>query len=171
MRTVNEDSAEDFLTHNAGWLIRVAYLLTGDKAAAEDLAQDTLLKVYENWPKVAQSRHSKAYAKRVLVNLFLSGQRRPLVAVPRAAVDREAFEDQVTGHLDILAALGTLSSRQRAAITLRFYEDMTDREIAQSLGCSRATVRSLVFRGLRRLSSHLEPGSAPERRKGASSCP
>ena len=126
-------------------MVRLAYLLVGDRSVAEELVQDSFVKVHHHWPDV---EHPKAYLRTTVVNSCRSWgrrhtrerdhQQRRLEAVP----DPELVTDEMW---DILA---TLPEKQRTAIVLRFYEDLPEAEIAAVLGCRPNTVRTLVHRGL-----------------------
>ena len=124
-------------------MVRLAYLLTGSTAVAEDLVQDSFVQLQRNWDSV---REPAAYLRRSVVNVCNSHHR-------RVGRERERFpglvRDTVVPETTVmLDALAGLPHRQRAALVLRYYEDRTEEEIAEVLGCRPATVRSLVHRGL-----------------------
>ena len=124
-------------------LVRVAYLLTGSSAVAEDLVQDAFVRLHRHWDGV---RQPSAYLRVTVVNGCSAHHR-------RNRRERSHFPELVTDTVVpetpvVLDALSELPYRQRAALVLRFYEDRPDSEIAQALGCRPATVRSLVHRGL-----------------------
>jgi len=140
--------------------VRLAYLLTGDQAIAEDLAQDAFVRVAG---KLVHLRHRDAfddYLRRTVINLSKNHFRRR--AIERAyltrfrVVDRSASHDKgVVERQAMLAALQVLPHRQRSAIVLRFYEDLPEDAVAEILRCRPATVRSLVFRGVQTLRSEI----------------
>jgi len=124
-------------------MVRLAYLLTGSQATAEDLVQDSFVQVQRNWDHV---REPVAYLRTTVVNAARAHHR-------RAGRERARFPDLVTATVApetpiVLDALASLPYRQRAALVLKFYEDRPEAEIADALGCRPATVRSLVHRGL-----------------------
>jgi RNA polymerase sigma-70 factor (sigma-E family) len=124
-------------------LVRLAYLLTGSRAIAEDLVQDSFLRLHDRWDEV---RAPSAYLRTVVVNACRGHHR-------RARRESAAFADLVRDGVQpetpvLLDALARLPYRQRAALVLRFYEDRPEAEIAALLGCRPATVRSHVHRGL-----------------------
>ncbi|HEX5586534.1 MAG TPA: sigma-70 family RNA polymerase sigma factor [Acidimicrobiia bacterium] len=124
-------------------MVRLGYLLTGSTAVAEDLVQDSFVQLQRNWAGV---REPTAYLRRSVVNACNTHHR-------RVGRERERFpglvrDTVVAEDTDTLDALAALPHRQRAALVLRYYEDRTDAEIAEVLGCRPATVRSLVHRGL-----------------------
>jgi RNA polymerase sigma-70 factor (sigma-E family) len=150
-----------FVGENSDALLRTAYLIVGDLHEAEDLVQETLFKVASRWPRVSGMDNPVAYARRILVNLASRGSSRrsrsraELKATPPAATAANA------AHLDIddelFDALAALPSRQRAALVLRYYLDLSEAEVAAALGCSLGTVKSSTSRGLRRLEESLRP--------------
>jgi RNA polymerase sigma-70 factor (sigma-E family) len=147
-------------------LLRFGHALTLDRADAEDLAQETLIRVGVAWSRVRRDGNPVGYAQRTMVNLFLNKRRRkadiPVVEVPEHGRDDPGFAavDAASGLRDLLASL---PPRQRAAIALRFVEDMPDDQIAELLGCSPQTVRSQVSRGLAALRATARPGEGDPR--------
>jgi RNA polymerase sigma-70 factor (sigma-E family) len=143
-----------FVREQTATLLRSAYLLTGSPAAAEDLVQDTLLRLLPKWDRVLAADVPMAYVRRSLVNGFLNQRRRP--------ASREIVTDEVPERLDgghdigvdvsdrdlVWRLLATLPARQRAALVMRFFDDLPDEQIAENLGCRLGTVRSLISRGL-----------------------
>lgn len=138
-------------------LLRYAVLLTGNRADAEDLVQEALA----HWFAGTRSTNSEiefanSYVRKTLTNAFLNGRRRqktwrrlvPVLAAPRSEI---GHEDRAVLHDQLSRALRKLSAQQRAAVVLRFYEDLSFDDIAVLMGCPAATARSLVSRGLRRL--------------------
>jgi RNA polymerase sigma-70 factor (sigma-E family) len=136
-------------------LMRSAYLLVGDHQLAEDLVQQGLAAVATRWPAL-RGGQPEAYARRVMVNAAIARSRRrkviseavaehlPDPGTPDAAV-------AVADRLAMAAALQQLAPRQRAAIVLRYYEDLPEAEVAVLLGCSVGTVKSQTHRALARL--------------------
>ena len=135
-------------------LVRLAFGLTGDRWAAEDLAQGTLARAYVAWRRVRRADDPDAYLRRILINASNRRFRRHRVAeqpgdLPETAVEGPA--DLVGERAALLAALRQLPPRQRAVILLRYWEDLTDAQIAATLGCSPGTVRSQLSRDLAKL--------------------
>jgi len=126
-------------------LVRLAYLITGQTAIAEEIVQDAFLASHRT---VDRMRDPYAYVRTAVVNrcyswgrrLKLERERRPAAPDPAELAADEMWD-----------ALATLSERQRTAIVLRFYEDLPDQRIAEILGCRPATVRTAIHRGLREL--------------------
>ncbi|GIE96981.1 SigE family RNA polymerase sigma factor [Paractinoplanes rishiriensis] len=139
-------------------LLRFGHVLTLDRGEAEDLAQETLIRVGLAWGRVRRDGNPVGYAQRTMVNLFLNGRRRRR-AVPVAAVREDAREDAAIAAVDATSEvkdlLAALPPKQRAAVALRYLHDMPDEQIAELLGCSPPTVRSQVSRGLAALRANL----------------
>ncbi len=139
--------------------VRLAYLLTGDSALAEDIVQDAFVRLAGRLLHLRDPDAFDAYLRRTVMNLSRSHFRRKRVerayltraggAVGAQAASREgrSFEDRDA----LWRALGKLSRRQRLALVLRFYEDLSERETADVLKCRPGTVKSLVSRGLETL--------------------
>ena len=161
-----DDALADLVTRSGDRLLRVAYQLTHDRAAAQDLVQDALLRVYGSLRRRGGAPDDwYGYLRRAVVNEYVRGQRRRASseivtdALPeRPGADR--LENQVADREQVWQALAALSHRQRAVLVLRYYEDLGDREIAAALGCRQATVRSLASRGLAALRGQAEPAAA-----------
>ncbi len=153
---------EDFelwVQARGGALARSAYLLTGDAHLAEDLLQETLTRVAQKWRKVVREGSPDPYARRVMHNLAVDAWRRRrarpaevLGAVPAELAGRGDDAD-VERRVVLRDALARLTPRQRAVLSLRFYEDLTEVETASVLGCSVSTVKSTAREALARLRS------------------
>ncbi|WP_327005534.1 SigE family RNA polymerase sigma factor [Dactylosporangium sp. NBC_01737] len=136
-------------------LLRLGWLLTGDAEQAQDLAQNTLIRTYGAWHRV---RHDDAlsYARRVMVNLHTDWlRRRPWREQPRADLPDTGAHDGGQGAVEdraaLVAALQSLTRRERAAIVLRYYVDLSEQQTAQTLGVSVGTVKSVCSRALAKL--------------------
>jgi RNA polymerase sigma-70 factor (sigma-E family) len=152
-----------FVGEVTGGLVRTGYSMTFDLAETEDLVQETLLRVARRWDRVRSMDHPAAYARRILVNLVIDGgkERSRHNAELEAGGDGvlEASPDAAWSGpfrtIDIVSelqwALGTLPRRQRAVIVLRYWEDLSEADVAELLGCSVGTVKSTASRGLARL--------------------
>lgn len=126
-------------------MVRLAYLMTGSQAIAEELVQDAFVSVHRSWERAT---NPSAYLRTTVVNACRSWGRRQTLERLRRPAPAEASTLVADEMWDVLQ---TLPPRQRAAIVLRFYEDLPDEEIAALLGCKVATVRTAVFRGLEKL--------------------
>jgi RNA polymerase sigma-70 factor (sigma-E family) len=156
MRSPEED--EEVTAFVRAWyrrLLRTAYLLCGDREKSEDLVQATLAKLIVAWSRLQHSESIDHYARRVLINTYVSWRRRrSWWEQPFSRLADTDAPDEYTAveQRDWLRrALDRLPARQRAAVVLRFYEDLSERETAQVLGCSVGTVKSLSCRGLQKL--------------------
>jgi RNA polymerase sigma-70 factor (sigma-E family) len=162
-----DDEFDDFVRGCSTRLLRSAWLLTADRHAAEDLLQEVLVRVYFKWDTIRG--HPEPYARRALVrhaiNRHRYRQRRPETFTPpgrEPAVPDIA--DRVALQRSVLAGLRALPRRQRAAVVLRYFEDMSEADAALVLGCTRSTVRAHACRGVARLREMLDgPGTEPVR--------
>lgn len=155
-----EAEFEIFVRERGTALLRVAWLLTGDRSDAEDLLQEALAGLARHWESVSTQGSPEAYARRALHHGAIDGWRRRSVR-PRivgkptgqepASGDAFAESDQ---RLTLREALMRLTPRQRAVLVLRYYEQYTEVETAQVLGCSPNTVKSQTRHALKRLREH-----------------
>ena len=144
-------------------LLRTAYLLTGNLADAEDLVQSALAKTYLAWDRIEDRGALDGYVRRAMVNTHISWwRRRRLEEFPTDEVPDQAVADySVSSELQesLRRAIDRLPQRMRAAVMLRYYEDMTEAEVAEILGVSLGTVKSTVSRAVAKLrvDSELQP--------------
>lgn len=141
-------------------LLRFAYLLTGSQSEAEDAVQSALERALARWPLVARAEDPETYVRRMIVNEHISRWRRWRRRVSPVAEVRETATapdpaDEVAGREAVRRLCATLPPAQRAAVVLRFYQDLDYREIGGLLGCAEATARSHVHRALRTLRRQL----------------
>jgi len=143
-------SFDEFVASRGSALWRSAWLLTGDNQLAEDLVQAALGKSWPAWDRVSANGSFEAYVRRIMYTTYVAWWRRrwngekPTGELPERA---ETTEGPELRH-DLLRALETLPKGQRAAVVLRYFEDLTERETAEALGCSIGTVKSQTARGL-----------------------
>ena len=140
-------------------LYRYAYLLAGNHADAEDIAQQTLVKAYRSWFRIKDSDSPTAYLRRMLTNTYLShrrpkGRRLELLtdAPPETAHAPAGGPEE---RLVLWPHVKALPPRQRAVIVLRYYEQLSEAEIAEVLDCSRGNVKSTAHRALQNLRTAL----------------
>ncbi|NUP53981.1 MAG: SigE family RNA polymerase sigma factor [Catenulispora sp.] len=155
----------EYLRARSPWLCRVAYLLCGDWHRADDLAQSAAVRLYRQWHRASRAENIDAYARRTLVNVFLSEQQSGWfrLAFPhRTPIEREAPALDADVSLDLRAALERLAPRQRATVVLRYYCDLTVAQTAEIMGCSEGNVKSQTARALATLRTLLAPASANE---------
>jgi RNA polymerase sigma-70 factor (sigma-E family) len=163
---VREDF-ERFVTQSTDDLLRTAYLVLWDLAAAEDLVQECLFRVARRWPRVRSMAHPTAYARRIVVNLALDDakhrhrRKAELHAPDGFSLDQRHDEGAaaalgtVETTSELLDVLGTLAPLQRAVLALRYFDDLSETQVAEILGCSVGTVKSTSSRALERLRSVL----------------
>lgn len=153
-----------FVRARSANLLRLAVLLTGDRADGEDLLQTTLAKAYRSWWRLRDPGRAEAYVRRTLVTSVISWRRRG--AARESATDRipeGPVADQSAQVIDrevMRLALQSLSKGQRAVLVLRFFEDLSEWQTAELLGCSVGTVKSQTARGLAMLRRRIEQAEA-----------
>ena len=166
MQPSDEERFTDFVRAHSASLFRAGYLLTGDYQRAEDLLQSTLVRLYQRWTRVEAMDRPVGYARKILVNQAFSWWRRRASSEAPQLVLREprwgGGVDEVTEHERVWKAVMSLPPRQRAVTVLRFYEDLSEAEIAETLGVARGTVKSHGHAATRRLAELLdEPSPTP----------
>ena len=152
-----EDGFAEFARSRWGRLVRLAYSLTLDVGRAEDLVQESLAKLWGKWPQVRDGA-PEAYVRQTIVNGAISASRRrwkgeePHWELPESPVPRGPLESDAIDQRDWLRrGLADLSMLQRAVVVLRYAEDMSERQVAETLGISTGSVKTHAFRGLARL--------------------
>jgi len=157
---------EEYASARLQALLRYVLMLTGDPHTAADIVQDTMIRVQLKWRLVARADAPDRYVKRMLTNAFLDHQRGSwlrrvvLRADPGEPPPAPDHAEHAAERDRIWALLATLPRRQRAAIVLRFYEGLSDTEIADVLDCAVGTVRAHISRALATLRTQLVPASA-----------
>ena len=146
---------EEYAQQHTTRLLRLATVLTSDRGTAEDVVQEVLIRAHANWPKISRLGHPHAYLRRMVVNECISWRRKwgRVLAVPDVELDRSTA-DHGGRHADrdeLIAELRKLAPKIRAAIVLRYFEGLSDAEIADSLHCQQVTVRGYIHRGLKAL--------------------
>ena len=158
-----EASFEDFVRARSDSLLRTALLLTGQRRAeAEDLLQLALERAYRHWPRICGSEGPERYVRRILASASADRwrrlARRPEHAMPAGGgpvvPDRTG---EIADRDYLLRALAALPPRQRAVLVLRYFDDLSEVETADMLGCSLGTVKSQAARGLARLRAAAGP--------------
>ena len=153
-RAGTDEDFRDFVAARSVSLMRLAWLLAPDRAAADDLLQIALLRTYLRWRRVQYD--PEAYVRKVLVTVAADERRRPwrretaVAAVPEQAVDADPTAAVDEAHR-LRQALVGLPARQRAAVVLRYREGLSAAQTAELLGCSEGTARSQATRGLVKL--------------------
>lgn len=141
-----------YFASKSGAMRGTAYLLCGDWHRAEDLVQTAFIKLYRAWNRISAHQKLDAYTRQVLVRTFLDETRRGFF---RRESPTEEFADRslpapggVEDRMVLLHALAEVAPRQRAALVLRFWEDLSVEDTAKAMGCTPGTVKSQVARGL-----------------------
>lgn len=144
---------EEFVRARSGALTASAFLLTGDRGLGEDLVQEALARTWRAWRRLHRVENAEAYTRRTMYHLHVSRWRRTKVAeVPADAAPEAGEEDPDAAlRLAVHAALLSLPATQRAAVVLRYFEDLTETAAAEMLGCPVSTLRARTQRGLKRL--------------------
>lgn len=158
----------EFVATRSRSLLRTGWLLTGDWHTAQDLVQTALAKTWPRWEGLTRRDQPELYVRRVMVNTYATWWRRRW----RGEVPAEALPDSPTVHDDfaqvdlrhaVRAALAGLPRRQRAVVVLRYFDDLTEPQTAQVLGCSVGTVKSQTAKALAKLrTSVLAEALVPE---------
>jgi RNA polymerase sigma-70 factor (sigma-E family) len=141
-------------------LLRTAYLISGDRHTAEDLVQTALAKLYLSWDKVHDRHMLDGYVRRIIVNehnsLWRRAWKKRELSTDTLPDDRTVTHEHDDGQRDALwEFVQTLPRRQRAVIVLRYYEDLSEAEIAETLGVSVGTVKSQASRALAAMRSRV----------------
>ncbi|RAY14567.1 SigE family RNA polymerase sigma factor [Actinomadura craniellae] len=155
MSQAPHDEFRDYVAARRPALLRAAMILTGDRVEAEDLLQAALANTYRAWGRIKDRTAMDGYVRRAMVNTQISWWRRrkfeiyPTDELPDQPVDDHTRRSEM--HDALGRALARLPERQRAAVILRYYEDMSETEIAEVLGVSVGTVKSTVSRAVAKL--------------------
>jgi RNA polymerase sigma-70 factor (sigma-E family) len=156
---------EEFVEARLQALLRYAVMLTGDPHTAQDLVQETMIRAQVKWRRVAAAGVPEHYVKRMLTNAYIdlhrgSWLRRVVLSEPASLAGSGLVADHAEAAADrdqMWLWLGRLPKRQRAALVLRYYESLSDVEIAEVLDCAIGTVRSLISRALATLRTEVVP--------------
>lgn len=160
----DDEDFRDFVAARSAALMRTAYLLQGDRASAEDLLQSALAKAYRHWSRLRRDGDPVAYVRAIMVNERRSWWRRTACReVLGGEVPERPAPDEATGIAErdaVWRAVLALPPRTRAVLVLRYWEDLSEAQTADVLGCSVGTVKSQASRGLRRLQKAITPDGA-----------
>jgi RNA polymerase sigma-70 factor (sigma-E family) len=169
---------EEFADTRLPAVLRFAGVLTGDRGLAEDVVQEVLIRAHARWRKISRLDHPESYIRKMIVNEFISSKRRTWRFIPtgtrpegtrpegtRPDLGDQDAADHAAHHAEraaLLAEIGKLPRRQRAVLVLRYYEGLSDPEIAAVLGCAAGTVRGYASRALATLRVEMRaPANAP----------
>jgi RNA polymerase sigma-70 factor (sigma-E family) len=163
---------EEFAAARLPAVLRFAGVLTGDRAVAEDVVQEVLIRAHKRWGQIGQLDRPELYVRKMIVNEYLSWRRRSWRLITGGTaqdVDQRLAADHAFQHAErdaLLAELGKLPRRQRAVLVLRYYEGFSDSEIAELLGCTPGTVRGYASRALAALRVELAPRTLATHEEG-----
>jgi RNA polymerase sigma-70 factor, ECF subfamily len=159
------DEFTEFVAARSGALLRTAVLLSGgDRQHGEDLLQDALTETFRRWTRISAPQAREAYTRTILVRRATQIWRRTKLPSPtseellvweRAGTTRADPTEDLAVSLDVLSYLRDLPARQRAVVVLRYFDDLTEVEIARAMGCATGTVKSHASRALRTLRERL----------------
>lgn len=150
-------------------LVRITALLLDDHSLSEEVVQDAYVKMHGAWSRIRDPKAAEAYLRTAVVNLSRSRMRRRLVArkyAPKPMPDEPSAEYGALARLErdtVIAALHELPRRQRECLVLRYYADLSERQIAEAMGISAGSVKSHAARGMAALRDRL--GDGPEDRR------
>ena len=152
----------EFVAARSAALHRTAYLMVGEHALAQDLLQEALTKTYVAWPRLREVANAEAYTRRVITTTAISWRRRrswheqPHDELPdRPRPGATGADDDLALRDWVWTALQQLPPRQRVAIVLRYYEDLTEAQTAAAMGCAVGTVKSQVAQAIKKLRREL----------------
>ncbi|MFD8495942.1 SigE family RNA polymerase sigma factor [Amycolatopsis sp. NPDC059657] len=158
----SDDEFVEFMQACSSRLLHAAYLLTGNRHAAEDAAQTALAKTYATWTKVRR-KDAYAYTRTILVNHVIDKWRRPLREHPSDEVPERAVDADVDSAIVqrewLMEKLNELTGRERAVVVLRHYFDLPEAEVARELKVSVGTVKSTNSRALAKLRISIDPAT------------
>jgi RNA polymerase sigma-70 factor (sigma-E family) len=160
---MGRDTSEfaEFVAARSAALHRTAYLMVGEHALAQDLLQEALTKTFVAWPRLREVANAEAYTRRTITTTAISWRRKrswheqPHDEVPEGRAAATPGDDEVATRAWVWAALQQLPPRQRAAVVLRYYEDLTEAQTAAAMGCAVGTVKSQVAQAIRKLRQEL----------------
>ncbi len=156
MHGLQDAEFRDFVAARSHALLRTAYLLTGDQQLAEDLVQTALEKTISRWGSIRVREAAEGYVRRTMYREHVSAWRRqrlpevPVAIIPEHRSGHDTGDD-VENRLVLREALLQLGRRQRTVLVLRYFEDLTEQQVADALGVSLGTVKSTTHRALSRL--------------------
>jgi len=155
----DQNAFAEFAAGRAVALHRAAYLLVGDRQLAQDLVQEALTKTYVAWPRLRDPGNAEAYCRKAMTTTAITWFRRkgwdnerPTETVPELGHE---YDDASAQRVTLWQALLELPVRQRASLVLRFYEDLTEAQTADVMGCAVGTVKSQVSAALKKLRDRL----------------
>jgi RNA polymerase sigma-70 factor (sigma-E family) len=163
VKAAQDESFREFVEGSWHRLLRTAYLLTGDHGTAEDLVQTALMRSYKHWGRIERTDAPEVYVRRAMVNLSISTWRRrrfvehvvadppePAAGVGGDHQDAHALRDE------LWRTVRAMPPRMRTVFVLRYFEDLSEAEVASVMGCAVGSVKSQISRGLARLRAEFQ---------------
>ena len=166
MNAADEADFAAFVATRSAALLSFAHVLTGDRHDAEDVVQTALAATALGWHRLRSKENPEGYVRRAIVTTHLNRQRRrpwlerPTGEVPEPTDPGPGGAEGLDERDAMWRVLATLPPRQRAVLVLRYYEDLSEADIADVLGCSRGTVKSQAAKALERLRQSFAPEEA-----------
>jgi RNA polymerase sigma-70 factor (sigma-E family) len=157
----------EFVSARSGALNAAAYLMVGDVGLAQDLVQEALIRTYVAWSRLRDPANAEAYTRKAITTIAIDWSRRKGRSAERPS--DHTPETVTPGHAEgidqqtwLWQCLLQLPIRQRAAIVLRYYEDLTEEQTAAAMGCAVGTVKSTVSAGMTKLRQLVDPSRLPQ---------
>ena len=156
----------EYVSARSAALHRVAYLIVGDVGLAQDLVQEALIRTFVAWSRLHHAANAEAYTRRAITTIAIDWSRRKGWSAERTTdhppdTPAPGHADRIDEHTWIGQCLRRLTVRQRVAIVLRYYEDLTEAQTAAAMGCRVGTVKSTVSTGMARLRDLLGASGPP----------
>jgi len=143
---------EQFARTHMPPMLRFAKVLCGDRALAEDVLQEVLIRLHKRWDEIESIARPEAYVRKMIVNEYISWRRKWARVVPVPEVRLlDVVPDHAVDHAEraaLIEDMASLPPKQRAVIVLRYYGGLSDAQIADTLGCGESTVRAYATRAL-----------------------
>ena len=166
--SVDRAGFDEFFVASWPRLLRTTYGVAGDAQLAEDALQTAFTKAYAAWSRISRTDEPLAYVRRIAINAAIAQHRK---ASARRETTVESLRDgsvvshadDVVVHDEVWRAIAALPARQRAVVVLRYYEDLSEKQIADVLGCRPGTVKSQASAALATLRAALENASEGDR--------
>ncbi|GAB3423565.1 SigE family RNA polymerase sigma factor [Flindersiella endophytica] len=155
---MSDEGFREFVTARSAGLQRTAWLLTGDWALAQDLVQTALARTWQHWSRLRRRDAPEVYVRQVMLSVYATWWRRkwrgevPTEELPERLHDEDSYT-RADQRVALVTALAGLSRRQRAVLVLRYFDDLTEAQTAEVLGCTVGTVKSHASKALSRLRS------------------
>ena len=150
MNRTEQRAFEAFARARLPALLKFGYALTGDQDAASDLVQEALVRTGARWSRLVHGEDPEGYVRRVMINTNVSWWRQRRRERPTASPPDSGYEAQYRDY-GLWRALSSLPARQRAVLVLRYYEDLSEAQTADLLGCSIGTVKSQSAKAMAKL--------------------